>query len=238
MTNLNDKKSVIFKEAKPLKRVNFYYDGFNFYRGLQEAKWRHYYWLDIVAFSKKLIGKYDDWQLNKVNYYTAPPLSEPKRLRQTMLLKANTHKHPGLFEVKYGSYSQRKLTCRGTCKENFYMPEEKGADVGVAVDLVADAILKNCDVTVLISGDNDQIPALKFLKAHNPNHKVLVFFPPHRNRNELHKYSYKQHHLISSMHLFESSLLDHVERFPDGSFCMRPPEWPPVPAPASIIANK
>lgn len=232
MSDQTSKISAFSAGAKALKKVNFYYDGFNFYRGLQEAKWRHYYWLDMVAFSRKLIGKYDDWQLNKVNYYTAEPLSRDKRMRQTMFLDANKKLNPGVFEVKYGSYSQRTLVCRGSCRESYKMPEEKGADVGVAVDLVADAILKKCDITVLISGDNDQIPALKLLQAHNPQHKILVFFPPHRNKNELHKYSYKQSHLISSMHLFESSVLEPIVKFSDGTFYMRPPEWPAPPSPS------
>lgn len=210
----------------PIKKVNFYYDGFNFYRGLKEANWQKFYWLNIVEFSRKLIGKYDGWELNKTNYYTAKPYGKDKALRQQMFIFANQKLTSGIFDVKWGQYGERNITCLKTCKESFKIPLEKGADVGIAVDIVTDCILGNCDVTVLVSGDNDQIPTLKFIKNHNPNHKVLVFFPPHRNLNSLQPHCYKSSHLLTSPHLFETSVMPRKLTLPDGSWTMRPPEWP------------
>lgn len=216
------------------KRVNFYYDGFNFYRGLKESNWEYYYWLDLVKFSQKLIGKYKDWEVNKVNYYTAPPFSKEKADRQRILMDCNTKLNGKYFEVKWGKYGTRTIRCSATCKEEFKHPEEKGADVGIAVDIIGDFLLKDCDVTVLVSGDNDQIPALKFINDHNPYHKILIFFPPNREKNSLRKYCYQHSHLLTSPHLFSSCILSNPVKFSDETEVAKPEKWPDLPVKKTV----
>jgi len=213
-------------ELPAKKRINVYFDGFNFYRGLKEAGWQKYYWLDILAFSKALMGKYKDWEVRHVHYYTAKPWGEEKRRNQNILLDANTKYNHGAFTVHYGSYTSKTIDCLATCKETFKWPEEKGADVGVAVDIIGDALLKRCDVSVLVSGDNDQLPTLKFIKNNLPHHKIFVFFPPHRNRNALRDHCHYSSHLLSSPHLLEKCVWPQVVTFPDKTTATRPEKWP------------
>lgn len=215
----------------PKKKVNFYFDGFNFYRGIKEAGWKEYYWLDIFAFSKALIGKYKDWEVQNVNYYTAKPWGKEKKRKQNILLDANVKFNGGAFRVHYGSYTSKTIDCLATCKQRFKWPEEKGADVGVAVNIIGDALLKNCDVSVLVSGDNDQLPTLKFIKEKLPHHKVLVFFPPHREKNELGKHCYHSSHLLTSRHMFEKCVWPETVTFADATTAQRPSDWPGIAKP-------
>lgn len=58
-----------------MKRVIFYFDGFNFYHGLRDMcriskDWKAFYWLDFVAFCREFIV--GDQELVKVKYFTAP----------------------------------------------------------------------------------------------------------------------------------------------------------------------
>jgi hypothetical protein len=75
-----------------MKRVIFYFDGFNFYNGLKDKsaifpKWKNYYWVDLVKFCNQFIG--DEHSLIKVKYFTAPPSDNKKRSRQSAFFAAN-----------------------------------------------------------------------------------------------------------------------------------------------------
>jgi len=211
--------------AKPTLKVNFYIDGCNLHQGLIEYGWESFLWLDFVEFCKKLIGKYSDWELQKVKYYSARPFGI-LGLQKNMLINANKHKNADKFEEIQGKYIIKTLDCDAKCKLEFKIAEEKCTDVGIAVDMVADCIKGNCQVSVLISGDNDQIPNLRYIKTYHSSHKLLVFFPPNRHKNELGAYCFKAINLTSTKSLFENSLLDDKIIISPTAFYMRPPEWP------------
>ena len=58
------------------KKVIVYVDGYNFYYGLRNggAKWRPFYWLDIVKFFERMM--LSDQELVEVNYYSARPIDD------------------------------------------------------------------------------------------------------------------------------------------------------------------
>ena len=75
-----------------MERVNFYVDGFNFYYGLKrlkaiDADWQKFYWLDFVKLFELFLGS--NQILQKLYYFTAPPLSIRKSNRQGLLFDAN-----------------------------------------------------------------------------------------------------------------------------------------------------
>jgi hypothetical protein len=47
---------------------------------------------------------------------------------------------------------------------------------------------KDCDLSILISGDTDMIPIIEAIKKVNPSHQVMVFFPPSRKTHDIIKH--------------------------------------------------
>jgi hypothetical protein len=74
-------------------RTIVYIDGFNFYYGLRnksrmDANWKKFYWIDFVKLSEQFLMNGE--VLEKVKYFTAPPLNRNKQSRQSALFKANS----------------------------------------------------------------------------------------------------------------------------------------------------
>ena len=163
-----------------MERVNFYVDGFNFYHGLKrlrnsDSDWQKFYWLDFVKFFNLFIG--DNQVLQKVYYFTAPPLQLDKSNRQSELLEANNALIPSAFEVVKGQFYEKQVTCK-ICKGKYTIAEEKRTDVNIFVRMLGDCSIDNVDTLVLVSADSDIIPPLQFIKENYPTKKIRVYFPP------------------------------------------------------------
>ncbi len=94
-----------------MKRVIFYFDGFNFYNGLREKSksennWKDYYWIDFVKFCNNFLS--EEHNLIKVKYFTAPPFKSDKRGRQTALFNANKLINGDLIEFVNGKFTDKK----------------------------------------------------------------------------------------------------------------------------------
>lgn len=172
-----------------MKKVIFYFDGFNFYNGIRNKSfdtphWLNYYWLDFVKFSNQFIDPITS-ELTKVKYFTAPAVSMQKRLRQSALLNANLNLYPNLFQVINGKFSDKEIDCLASCKETFITKEEKKTDVAIGVTMLLDCYENSVDRLILVSADSDQIPTLKAIKSKFPEKRVQVFFPPNRTSTEI-----------------------------------------------------
>lgn len=69
--------------------------------------------------------------------------------------------------VSYRATGVLKVRDRDECKKcgaTDYKFQEKGVDVGLAVDIVADSLKKQVDHIILVSSDTDLIPAIKIAK--------------------------------------------------------------------------
>ncbi|TAE11146.1 MAG: NYN domain-containing protein [Bacteroidetes bacterium] len=170
-----------------MKRVTFYFDGFNFYNGLKdkcksEPTWKNYYWLDLVKFCNSFLSP--DHSLVKVKYFTAPPSDDKKRSRQAAFFSANKLLHGNTIEIIQGKYQNKDIRCK-LCKGSFTGQEEKRTDVNIAVSMIMDCVLDKTDILVLISADSDQIPTLQTIKSEFSEKKVKVYFPPERNSTDI-----------------------------------------------------
>jgi len=170
----------LFFEFFTMERVNFYVDGFNFYYGLRRLKatdsdWQKFYWLDFVKLFQHFIG--ENQFLQKVCYFTAPPLKIGKSNRQSLLLKANILLNGNRFEVIKGQFYEKELICP-VCKSTYTKPEEKRTDVNISVRMMEDCSLNNVDTLVLVCADSDLIPPLLSIKKYHPEKKIRVYFPP------------------------------------------------------------
>ena len=59
--------------------------------------------------------------------------------------------------------------------------EEKGSDVNLAIQLVADAFQRRSEISVLLSNDSDQVGTLNLIKR-ELNQKIGIIFPVPHNR--------------------------------------------------------
>jgi len=170
-----------------MERVSFYVDGFNVYHGLKRLKttdrdWHKFYWIDFVKFFQCFVG--ENQVLQKVYYFTAPPLKLEKSNRQSMLLEANKALNGNRFEVVKGQFYEKQVTCK-VCKQTYTIAEEKRTDVNISVRMLGDCSTNAVDTLVLVSADSDLVPPLQFIKEHYPQKKIRVYFPPDMNSGAL-----------------------------------------------------
>lgn len=174
-----------------MKRVIFYFDGFNFYNGLRDKSikepcWKNYYWIDLFKFCNQFV--YEGSELIAVKYFTSPPMNDQKRSKQSALFGANSLINKEKFKVYNGKFSNKEIECRAQCKAKFFHLEEKRTDVCIAVNILLDCINDIVDTIVLVSADSDQIPTIQAIKNQYPSKKLKVYFPPERNSADI-----KQH---------------------------------------------
>lgn len=153
-----------------MRRVIAYIDGFNlFYCSLKGTTYK---WLDLVKLSESLL--LPDDELVAVKYFTAKISSHKdnpdKSLRQNIYLEALST-NPKI-EIILGQFSVHKTKMplakeweKGTIKTvEVIKTEEKGTDVNLAVQMVADAKDDLFDYAMLFSNDSDMAYAIKIAK--------------------------------------------------------------------------
>lgn len=162
------------------KRSIVYIDGFNFYYGaIKDGPNK---WLDLQHYFQLL--RQDD-NIQKIWYFTAM-VSGPSLSRQEVYLEAL--KTSPLVDVVFGLYKKKRLKCRTqgctyTGVKEYLVPEEKGTDVNIALQMLDDAYQGLCERMVLVSGDSDLVPAVKLVKKRHPGLQIIVYIPArHHNR--------------------------------------------------------
>lgn len=212
-----------------MKRVIFYFDGFNFYNGLKDSaekedKWKNYYWIDLVKFCQRFVFPHEGNELVAVKYFTAPPQNPQKRSRQSAFLSANKLLNGEKFIVYQGHYTTKEVECFAICKQKFSVPEEKCTDVSLALNILMDCVDNIVDIIVLVTADSDQIPTIKMLKSKFPHKKLKVYFPPSRNstdiRNQVGQVVFLENHeekfITAKM---PGEVTNGIKKY------TRPPEW-------------
>ena len=173
-----------------MERVTVYVDGFNFYYGLRRMKavdndWQKFYWIDLVKFFDHFTG--NNRILQKVVYFTTPPLNIQKRNRQGILFLANKLLNGNRFEVVEGKFYDKEQICP-KCKSRYTTPEEKRTDVNISCQMTRDCALNNTDVIILVSADSDLVPPLEIIKNDHPDKTIKIFFPPKSFSNDLNNF--------------------------------------------------
>lgn len=149
------------------RRVIAYIDGFNlYYCSLKGTKNK---WLDLVKLAESMLKPNDE--LVAVKYFTAKVRSDiggtHKSFRQTIYLEALSQ-NPKI-QIIYGQFSTH-TTKMPSAKEwkkgrikmvDVIKTEEKGTDVNLAVQMVADAKDDLFDYAMLFSNDSDMAYAVQ-----------------------------------------------------------------------------
>ena len=213
-------RGLLFYMSNPTQKVIVYVDGYNFYYGLKEVKWKKYYWLDLVSFFESFMQ--NGQELVGVKYFSAPTNNQEKRKRQSDFFSAN--KLNDRFELILGNYLNKNVYCRN-CHTDFEVPEEKKTDVNIATQMIADCIYHDCDISIIVSGDSDLTPPIHFIKQHNPDHKVFVYFPPRRQGLHLKNICDSSLYLEHWKKRFRENLLPETITTKSGYQLKKPSEW-------------
>jgi uncharacterized LabA/DUF88 family protein len=202
------------------QRVIVYVDGFNFYFGLRNKKWRKYYWLDFVKFFDIQLKPYQE--LVEVNYFSAIPLNQDKADRQDLLFSANLLNPK--FKLHFGKYFKKKIWCPN-CNDFIHSFEEKETDVRIATRMIYDVVKNNCDVSILVSADSDLIPPIEFIREFKPIHKIIIYFPPLRSSFSLQNICNSFKKLDGAQKIFDASLLPESVALVSGYEVKCPAKW-------------
>ena len=149
------------KQKQQVSKVMVFIDGMNTRCRLEECKWIEDF--DVLHLAQRLAGRRT---LSCILYYIPTP--NRKQLGDKGYSKARRYidaleKQP-LVKVKKGYMVDRNG-----------LWEEKMVDVLIASDMVFSAARNEYDTAILITADNDLVPAIQRVK--NLNHKVeLVVF--------------------------------------------------------------
>lgn len=205
-----------------MKRVIAYIDGFNLYYGLEEKRWKRFYWLNIQRLIQYLLKP--DQKLETTKYFTAQVISTPhdpdKARRQVFFLEA-LQTLPD-FEIFYGHYLLKNQTCYA-CGSNWIVHEEKMTDVNIAVEMLTDAFHDRFDMALLVSGDSDLCGPLEKIRQHFPDKRVIIAFPPARESVHLKRFA-DGSFIIGRRNIARSQFPDEVQK-PDGIILRRPSTW-------------
>jgi len=202
-----------------MNRVITYIDGFNLYFGLREKGWHRFYWLNVQLLARNLL-KFNQ-ELVMTKYFTARIIGSPdKEKRQSTFIEA-LETVPNL-EIIYGKYQLNPRECTH-CGFKDQVPNEKMADVNIAVEMLSDAVKDKFDTALLLSADSDLAPLIRAIKNTFSQKRVVVVFPPKRDSVELRNIAHACLR-IGRANLARSLFPDNVRKA-DGFILQRPPTW-------------
>lgn len=157
-------------KIKQNKKTYLYIDGTNLLAGLVDM----FGFKKIPTFSSilKIIKKY--YKYNKIFFYAS--YTSARGIKKLPIDKQEKIRSQIGLEIKYF----KKV--RNTKNLIFYQgyrsqasKKEKGVDVHLAVDMVKDAFLKNCDQAIIFSGDADFEYSIEILRELNvPTYAIFI----------------------------------------------------------------
>lgn len=138
--------------------------------------------IDIRGLLEPLFPK----QELEIRYYGVKRISHSKDFDEEMSEKANRFSdnlrrfknYLTKNKVAYipkGSLKARSIEPCRKCGYSAYRFQEKGVDVGLAIDLVSDTILGKTKKIALLSSDTDLLPALQIIKDKNIDVTYISF---------------------------------------------------------------
>lgn len=163
------------------RKTIVYIDGFNLFHSLKDMRWKKYYWLDLHAFSLKLLS--DMQILMQIRYFTSRGIDDPhgQKRQNTYIEALETFKD---IDIQYGKFTSDDWGC-SDCGKIQQINHEKQTDVNIAVSMISDAQDDKFDDAILITADSDQIPTVRYIRNAYPEKRVIIGFPPGRYSTDL-----------------------------------------------------
>jgi uncharacterized LabA/DUF88 family protein len=172
-----------------MNQVCFLVDGFNLYHSIEDIASDNnglcLKWLDIHALCSSflyLIG--NDSQIKKIYYFTALAY----HLNNQSVIDRHENyirclEHYGIETIR-GTFKEKHVRCK-LCQGDFIKHEEKETDVSISIKILELLYEKYCSSIVIISGNTDIAPAVKFAKQKYPDIDIRFAFPYKRKNDEL-----------------------------------------------------
>lgn len=91
--------------------------------------------------------------------------------------------------VELARFKEKEVWC-DNCQKYQIRHEEKETDVALAVKLLELFYQDKCDTAILMTGDTDIAPAVRFVKRYYPKKTVGFLFPYRRKNKELRKLAF------------------------------------------------
>jgi len=188
-------------------KVYFLVDGFNLYHSILslEKKLAHKTrWLNLDSFLKSLLPNIDSKASCEGIFFFTAIRNHLAVTKPDSIVRHNEYirilEHLGIKTIK-GKFKERIVKCR-LCTKDFIKHEEKETDVAIATKIIELSLNEDCGAIVIVSGDTDLIPAIKFAKSINTKLKIYCMFPYARTNEDIKKHvsSYirlKPHRYIS-----------------------------------------
>jgi len=180
--------------------VTVYVDGLNLYHGLKAGGYENYRWLDPWLLSQHLCNKLasktkDKWELQHVHYFYSdvrPIKGEASQGRQDRYINAmQNHLGPDRIQFTRGTYTAEPMVCTNKtcdpaqqlrcpkCQRGIERRQEKRTDVSIAVAMLTDCCEIASERLLLITGDQDLVPAVD-AAVNQYGKTVAVAVPPER----------------------------------------------------------
>lgn len=205
-----------------------YVDGYNWYHAIfrNRPEWK---WLNIQSFFEYLRSREE---VAAVKVFSAMVIHEPDAChRQETYF--NAIKTLPKLKVKFGLFQPREVTCRGSCREKYFIQEEKKTDVNMAVEMISDAIDASCpDRMCVVSGDSDIEPVVEWISKNKPSVGITVYvpaMPADQSMRRLDSFKTKRLRGVDCEFLPIDNLKDHqlkdVICYAPGKFAVRPSIW-------------
>jgi uncharacterized LabA/DUF88 family protein len=221
---------VAIQDEANKKSVVCLIDGFNLYHALDYFddgvtendcfRYRKYRWLSLRSLALCYVRPKSE-RLVAVNYFTTyAHWREDKVFRHKLYVRAQEAEGT---EVTFGKFKNKQVLCKSDCKKTFSTWEEKQTDVNLAKSIIELAYLDAFDRAILISGDSDQIPAIKFVKEYFPEKQITVVVPIGRSADELKQLAHSTEKMAEA-HLARSQMAEKVKA-KNGEWLLRPPKW-------------
>jgi uncharacterized LabA/DUF88 family protein len=171
------------------KRVCAFFDGQNLFHAVKEAFGYSYPNFDPIALAQD-IAYTQGWQIQEVRFYTGIPSANiDPAWNKFWNAKLQALGSKGVFTftrpLRYQRYESQDSN--GVLKID-YIPQEKGIDVRIAIDIVRGALRNEFDVALLFSQDQDLSEVADEIRNISKQQqrwiKIVSAFPDnHRNGN-------------------------------------------------------
>jgi len=215
------------KPGQPLKTVNVYIDGYNFYYSINKPTTLRLGWCNFSKLAERLATRAFEkrYAVGAVKYYTSKvdddtEMNPGEIQRRNLWLAALEHGTGGKVVVVEGYHKEDRQKGR----------VEKRTDTNIAIGMIRDALLPRsaaapkmrkgqdahspCDAVVLMSGDDDFWPAIEMIGSEY-GREVAVFHPHDDKRDEW------KNNWVSVFNVdpedLEKSRLDEVIKHPSGT---------------------
>lgn len=230
-------------EPKPPSRVAIFVDGFNLYFSLTKRDPRSsirpyisYRWLNIESLCKNFIS--NSAEIVKIYYFTAlyPGNSNKdkteERIRKDIEAKnrhrlyINALESTGNITTVLGNFLEKQTHCP-LCRRDYLSHEEKLTDVNIAIGLIRSCILDHHDTALVVSGDNDLVPAYKQAKELFPSKALKIILPISSKADHLKSWARESN---VEVHSITKNMLE-TSQFPDsftdssGRRFIKPRKW-------------